>query len=151
MTECGHIGVDAFIISDLGVMALARRCAPQVPVHVSTQAGVMNEETARFLYEQGAARVVLARELSLQEVARIRANTPAELEIETFVHGSMCVSFSGRCLLSNYLPAATATTVTAHSPAGGSTAWWKKSGRGSISPLKKTAAVRISSIPGICA
>ncbi len=102
LTECGHIGVDAFIISDLGVMALARRCAPQVPVHVSTQAGVMNEETARFLYEQGAARVVLARELSLQEVARIRANTPADLEIETFVHGSMCVSFSGRCLLSNY-------------------------------------------------
>ena len=102
LKACEEIGVDAFIISDLGVMMLARRYAPRTPVHISTQAGVMNEETARFLYEQGASRVVLARELSLEEIAAIRAKTPRQLELEVFVHGSMCVSFSGRCLLSNY-------------------------------------------------
>lgn len=94
---------DGFIIADLGVMALAKRYAPRVPLHVSTQLGVVNSETAGMLYDLGASRVVLARELSLEEIASIRANSPRELELEAFVHGAMCVSFSGRCLLSNYM------------------------------------------------
>lgn len=96
-------GVDALILSDLGVMRFARRYAPSLPVHISTQAGVVNSEAANAFYEMGAKRIVLARELSLEEIAEIRENTPEELELEAFVHGSMCVSFSGRCLLSNYL------------------------------------------------
>lgn len=96
-------GADGFIIADLGVMSLAKRYAPNVPVHVSTQLGVVNSETARVLHDMGASRVVLAREMSLDEIASLRANTPRELELEAFVHGAMCVSFSGRCLLSNYM------------------------------------------------
>ena len=96
-------GVDAFIITDLGVMELAKRHAPGVELHISTQAGVANWASANVLRSFGAARVVLARELSLAEIAELRAHTPPELEIEAFVHGAMCMSFSGRCLLSNYL------------------------------------------------
>ncbi len=96
-------GVDAFIISDLGLLALAQKYAPNVELHISTQMGVTNYEAAKTLYEMGAKRVVLARELSLDEIAELRTKTPNELEIECFVHGAMCVSFSGRCLLSNYL------------------------------------------------
>ncbi len=97
------IGVDALIIADLGVFELAKKYAPKVALHVSTQAGIVNHETAKAFYNMGAERVVLARELSLEEIAAIRAKTPKELEIECFVHGAMCVSFSGRCLISSYL------------------------------------------------
>lgn len=96
-------GVDAFIIADLGVMRAAERYAPRVERHVSTQLGVINSATARALYDMGAKRVVLARETPMEDIFTIRANTPKELQIEAFVHGAMCVSFSGRCLLSNYL------------------------------------------------
>ncbi len=96
-------GADAFIIADLGVMSMAAKYAPKVERHVSTQSGIVNYQTARFLYESGASRVVLARELSLDEIADIRAKIPDKLEIEAFVHGSMCVSFSGRCLISSYM------------------------------------------------
>lgn len=96
-------GVDAVILADLGVFRLARRFAPDLPVHISTQAGVVNREAANAFYEMGAKRIVLARELTLPEIAEIRMNTPKDLELEAFVHGSMCVSFSGRCLLSSYL------------------------------------------------
>lgn len=96
-------GVDAFIIADVGVMELAKKYAPKVQLHVSTQAGVTNHLTANTLYNMGASRVVLARELPLTEIATLRAKTPKELEIETFVHGAMCVSFSGRCLISSYM------------------------------------------------
>ena len=96
-------GVDAFIIADLGVMELAKKYAPEVARHVSTQAGVTNFAAANVLYRMGASRVVPARELSLAELAQLRANIPDDLEIECFVHGAMCVSFSGRCLISSYL------------------------------------------------
>lgn len=96
-------GVDALIIADLGVLSLAKKYAPHVKKHVSTQLGVVNSATANFLYDQGADTVVLARELSLEEIRQIRINTPKDLRLEAFVHGAMCVSFSGRCLLSNYL------------------------------------------------
>ncbi len=96
-------GADALIIADLGVMALAKRHAPRLGLHVSTQLGVINSATARVLYDMGADTVVLARETPLADIRRIRDNTPPQLRIEAFVHGAMCVSFSGRCLLSNYL------------------------------------------------
>lgn len=95
--------VDAFIISDLGVFSLVKKYAPDVEVHISTQMGVVNFVTAQQLYDMGAKRVVLARELSVSDIAEIRAKTSKDLELEVFVHGAMCVSFSGRCLISNYL------------------------------------------------
>ncbi len=103
LIEAKNAGVDAFIIADLGVMKAAEKYAPDVQRHVSTQLGVINSATARVLYDMGASRVVLARETPMRDIYEIRANTPKELEIEAFVHGAMCVSFSGRCLLSNYL------------------------------------------------
>ncbi len=97
------IGVDALIIADPGVLEMAKRYAPKVAIHISTQAGVTNYATANALYNLGASRVVMAREVPLSDIAEIRAKTPKELEIECFVHGAMCVSFSGRCLISSYL------------------------------------------------
>ena len=98
-----EIGVDGLIIADLGVLSLAKKHAPRVARHVSTQFGVINSASANALWELGADTVVLARETRLEDIRRIRANTPPELRLEAFVHGAMCVSFSGRCLLSNYL------------------------------------------------
>lgn len=103
LKQAAEAGVDAFIIADLGVLDTAKRVAPNVDVHISTQTGVVNYETARSLYNMGASRVVLARELSLEEIATIRAKTNPNLEIETFVHGAMCMSYSGRCLISQYM------------------------------------------------
>lgn len=97
------IGTDALIVADLGVFNLARRYAPSCELHVSTQTGIVNSASAEGWFDLGARRVVLARELSLGEIVSIREHVPVGLEIETFIHGSMCVSFSGRCLLSNYM------------------------------------------------
>ncbi len=99
----GGTGADALIISDLGVFMLAKETVPDMPLHVSTQASVVSAATCNEWYKLGASRVILARELSLDEIREIRAGIPNELEIEAFVHGSMCVAYSGRCLLSNYL------------------------------------------------
>ena len=96
-------GVTAVILADVGVLALAKRYAPSLKIHISTQASVSNYQAARAWHDLGADRVILARELSLEEIAEIRARTPKDLEIETFAHGAMCVSYSGRCLLSNYM------------------------------------------------
>lgn len=98
-----EIGVDAFIIADLGVFELAKKYAPKVERHISTQAGIVNSETATAWYNMGASRVVLAREMTFEDIADIRSKIPKELEIECFVHGAMCVSFSGRCLISSYM------------------------------------------------
>lgn len=96
-------GVDALIVSDIGVMLMAKQVAPNLELHVSTQAGVTNYQAANAFYELGARRVVLAREMDLQAVRDIRARIPDDLDIECFVHGAMCMAFSGRCLFSNYL------------------------------------------------
>ncbi len=96
-------GVDALIVADLGAFSLAGRYAPRCERHISTQASISNFAAAQAWYDLGAKRVILARELSLGEIREIREKTPADLEIETFVHGAMCVSYSGRCLLSNYM------------------------------------------------
>ncbi len=96
-------GVDALIVADLGAFSMAGKYAPRCERHVSTQASVSNYAAASAWFEAGASRVILARELSLEEIREIRARTPRELELEAFVHGAMCVSYSGRCLLSNYM------------------------------------------------
>lgn len=100
--ELREIRPDALIISDPGVFLIAKEVCPEIERHISTQANNTNYGTYRFWHELGAARVVTARELSLKEINEIRANIPTELEIETFIHGAMCISYSGRCLLSNY-------------------------------------------------
>ena len=97
------IGADAVIAAGVDVLALAKKYAPHMQVHMSTQTGITNYEMARMWHELGASRVILARELSLTEVAELCAKSPAGLEVEVFVHGAMCVSVSGRCLLSNYM------------------------------------------------
>jgi len=96
-------GVDALIVADLGTFSLAGRYAPRCERHVSTQVSVANYASAQAWFDLGAKRVILARELSLDEIREIRARTPRSLELEAFVHGAMCVSYSGRCLLSNYM------------------------------------------------
>lgn len=93
---------DALIISDLGVFSMAKKYAPSLQLHVSTQASTVNAEACKMWYSLGASRIVLARELSLAEIIDIKNNIPSELELEAFVHGAMCVSYSGRCLLSNF-------------------------------------------------
>lgn len=97
-----EVGVDALIISDPGIFSIAKELT-NIDLHVSTQASVTNTATVNFWYNMGAKRVILARELSLEEIIEIRNNTPKDLEIEVFVHGAMCISYSGRCLLSNYM------------------------------------------------
>ena len=100
--ELKEIGPDALIISDPGVFMIAKRVCPEIEIHISTQANNTNYGTYRFWHELGAKRVVSARELSMKEIKEIRSNIPDDLEIETFVHGAMCISYSGRGLLSNY-------------------------------------------------
>ena len=101
--ELKEIGPDALIISDPGVFAMAKRVWPEVEIHISTQANNTNYATFNFWHGLGAKRVVTARELSLEEIRQIRDNIPEDLEIETFIHGAMCISYSGRCLLSSFL------------------------------------------------
>jgi len=97
------VGVDAVVVADMGAFNLAGKYAPNCDRHISTQASICNYETAKAWHALGATRIVLARELSLEEIRTIREKGPEDLEIETFVHGAMCVSYSGRCLLSNYM------------------------------------------------
>ncbi len=101
LLELDEIGVDGIIISDPGVLSIAKRTVPGMSIHLSTQANVTNHESAQFWLDQGASRLNLARELSLVEISEIRSKVQGELEI--FVHGALCISYSGRCMLSNYL------------------------------------------------
>lgn len=101
--ELKELGPDALIISDPGVFSIARRVCPEIDIHISTQANNTNYGTYRFWWDLGAKRVVSARELSLKEIREIRDRIPEEMEIESFIHGAMCISYSGRCLLSNFL------------------------------------------------
>lgn len=103
LEQLQEAGVDALIVADLGAFTMAGRYAPRCERHISTQASIANYACAAAWYDLGAKRVILARELSLDEIREIREKVPAELELEAFVHGAMCVSYSGRCLLSNYM------------------------------------------------
>ena len=103
LKELKELKPDALIIADPGIFTYAKEICPEIERHISTQANITNYETYRFWYKLGAKRVVTARELSLEEIRQIRANIPDDMEIETFIHGAMCISYSGRCLLSNFL------------------------------------------------
>ena len=103
LKEVKDIGVDAVILSDLGMFDITREIAPDLDVHISTQANNVNYRSAQKWYEMGAKRVILAREMSMDEIGEIRRRVSPELELEAFVHGAMCISYSGRCLLSNYM------------------------------------------------
>lgn len=103
LQEAQAAGADALILADLGLLMEARKLAPNMEIHMSTQTGIVNYSTCRALYDMGVKRAVLARELSLEEIVEIRAKIPADMELEVFVHGAMCMSFSGRCMLSAYL------------------------------------------------
>ena len=131
-------GVDALIVSDIGVMMAARRAAPKVDIHISTQAGVTNYLTAGELYLMGAKRVILARELDLEAIHTIRKNTPPELEIECFVHGAMCMSFSGRCLLSQYLTGRDANRGACTQPCRWKYALMEEKRPGQYFPIEET-------------
>ena len=101
--ELDSMGVDAVIVADLGIMRVIKRVAPNLDIHVSTQANITNSEIACFYAEMGAKRIILARELSLDEIKKIREALPSEVELECFGHGAMCISYSGRCLLSTFM------------------------------------------------
>ena len=97
------IGIDAYLVSDPGVFSLIKEIIPEAEIHLSTQANMTNYQTAMFWYNLGVRRIVLARELSFKEIAELKAKCPPDLEFEAFVHGAMCISYSGRCLLSNFM------------------------------------------------
>ncbi|MGN1115228.1 MAG: U32 family peptidase [Candidatus Ornithomonoglobus sp.] len=101
--EIRPLGFDAVLIADLGMFGMMRELAPEIPIHVSTQANNTNYKTALMWHKMGAERVVLGREMSFKEIAEFREHIPEELELEAFIHGAMCISYSGRCLLSNYM------------------------------------------------
>ncbi|WP_195250988.1 peptidase U32 family protein [Romboutsia sp. 1001713B170207_170306_H8] len=102
LLELQEIGVDAVIVSDPGVFSFVKKTIPNMEIHISTQASTTNAASAAFWYKQGAKRIVTARELSFKEIKEIRENTPADMDIETFVHGAMCMSYSGKCVISNH-------------------------------------------------
>ncbi len=101
--ELDSLGVDAVIVSDPGIFTIVRKAAPDMEIHISTQANNTNYMSAKFWHDLGAKRIVVARELSFDEIKEMAAMTPSELDIEAFIHGAMCISYSGRCLLSNYM------------------------------------------------
>ena len=103
LRRISDIPIDAFIVSDPGVMAIVRDARPDAELHLSTQANMTNYATANFWYSQGVKRLVLARELTFDEIKEIRENIPEDMELEAFAHGAMCISYSGRCLLSNFM------------------------------------------------
>lgn len=133
-----EIGVDAIIASDLGTMRLVQRYAPKAELHVSVQSGIVNAETANAFFDLGAKRVVLARELSLSEIAEIRQKTDPKLELEAFAHGAMCVSFSARCLLSSYMTGRDANRGDCAQPCRWSYALMEEKRPGQYFPVEET-------------
>ncbi len=138
LESLNEIGVDAVIVSDLGSMNLVKKYAPKVELHISVQSGIVNYATANAFYDFGAKRVVLARELSLEEIAEIRAKTNKNLEIEAFAHGAMCVSFSARCLLSSYMTGRDANRGDCAQPCRWSYALMEEKRPGQYFPITET-------------
>lgn len=149
--ELREIGPDALIISDPGVYQIAKEVCPEIERHISTQANNTNYGTYQFWYQMGAKRVVTARELSLEEIREIRSRIPEDMEIETFIHGAMCISYSGRCLLSNYLTGRDSNQEHVLIRVDGSTLLWKKVVRESIFRSMKMKEELLFSILRICA
>lgn len=142
---------DALIIADPAVFMIAKEVCPEIERHVSTQANNTNYGTYQFWWNLGASRVVTARELSLKEIKEIRGHIDDRMEIETFVHGAMCISYSGRCLLSNYFTGRDANKARVHIRAAGNTLLWRKSARVSICRYTRMSVAHISSTQRICA
>lgn len=132
------ISVDAVIASDIGTIKLIQKYAPNVELHVSVQSGIVNYDTANAFFDMGAKRVVLARELSLSEIAEIRAKTNPQLELEAFAHGAMCVSFSARCLLSSYMTGRDANRGDCAQPCRWSYALMEEKRPGQYFPVQET-------------
>ncbi len=137
LRELSRIRPDALIIADPGVFSLARRLCPDIPLHISTQANNTNYETCRFWYEQGAKRIVAARELSLEELGQLRQKMPSQMELECFIHGAMCISYSGRCLLSNYFTGRDANQGACTHPCRWSYAVMEESRPGEYLPIEE--------------
>ncbi|MBQ3970367.1 MAG: U32 family peptidase [Clostridia bacterium] len=133
-----ELGADAFIIADLGVMEFAKKYAPKVDIHISTQAGIVNYASANAFYNMGAKRVVLAREMTVKEIAELRKNIPDDLEIEVFVHGAMCVSFSGRCLISSYMTGRDANRGDCAQPCRWKYHLYEENRKGQYFPVEET-------------
>ncbi len=149
--ELREIGPDALIISDPGVYQIAKEVCPEIERHISTQANNTNYGTYQFWYQMGAKRVVTARELSLEEIREIRSRIPEDMEIETFIHGAMCISYSGRCLLSNYLTGRDSNQGACTHPCRWKHSLWKKVVRESIFRSMKMKEELLFSILRICA
>ena len=147
--ELKAIKPDGLIIADPGVFEIAKEVCPEIERHVSTQANNTNYRTYQFWHKQGASRVVAARELSLKEIKELRENIPEDLEIEAFVHGAMCISYSGRCLLSNYFTGRDANRG-ACTRAAGSMPLWRRRGRENTCRFMKMNGERIFLIQKIC-
>lgn len=133
------IALDGIILSDPGTFMEVRKRLPQIPIHLSTQANTTNRSAAQFWHQQGVKRIVLARELSLKEIADIRESTPETLELEAFVHGAMCISYSGRCLLSNYMTGRDANQGACAHPCRWKYALMEKQRPGEYLPIEEDA------------
>ena len=141
---------DALIISDPAVFTIAKEVMPETEIHISTQANNTNYGTFKFWHSLGAKRVVTARELSLREIREIRDQIPDSMEIETFVHGAMCISYSGRCLLSSLWRVVMPTGGHVPIPAVGNIPWWRSPDPVNICRFTRMREERISSTPRIC-
>lgn len=131
-------GADAVIVTDPGLMMLTKKYAPSLEIHISTQASTVNSESCNFWHEMGAKRIVLGRELSLDEISRIRENIPGDLELEAFVHGAMCVSYSGRCLLSDFMTGRSANRGECAQPCRWKYALTEEKRPGEYFPIEET-------------
>lgn len=149
--ELKEIQPDALIISDPGMFMIAKEVCPEIDIHISTQANNTNFQTYRFWWQQGAKRVVSARELSLAEIRQIRDNIPKEMEIESFIHGAMCISYSGRCLLSNYFTGRDANQGACTHPCRWKYAVVEETRPGSIFRCTRMSAEPTFLTPRICA
>lgn len=132
------LGADGVIVTDPGLLMLTKKYAPDLEIHISTQASTVNSESCNFWYEMGAKRIVLARELSLDEISRIRENIPDDLELEAFVHGAMCVSYSGRCLLSDFMTGRSANRGECAQPCRWKYALTEEKRPGEYFPIEET-------------
>ena len=149
--ELKEINPDALIISDPGVFAIAKRILPDMEIHISTQANNTNYGTYLFWHQLGAKRVVTARELSLAEIKEIRSRIPDDMEIESFMHGAMCISYSGRCLLSNFMAGRDANQGACTHPCRWKYSMWKNSAPANTCRFMKMNGGPTSSIPRISA
>ncbi len=138
INEIRPMGFDGVLVADLGTFDILRTIAPELPIHISTQANNVNYRSATVWHSMGAKRVVLAREMSLDEIKEIRAKIPEDLEIEAFVHGAMCISYSGRCLLSNYMTARDANQGACSHPCRWNYALVEQTRPGEYMPIVET-------------